>query len=240
MSGIIRHVKIGNCDLYHADNRDVLPGLERVDLLLTDPPYGIARDKGMGCGGKGFGGKRGVDVELRRYGGGWDAERPPVEAFAAMFEAADHHIIWGGQFFADMLPAQGKWLFWDKCQTMPSYGDGELAWTSLPGDAVKQFTYNGSGLHAKEKDRVHPTQKPVALMSWCLGFLPDAAVILDPYMGSASTGVACVTLGRSFIGIERDAQHFASAVRRITDAHRQADMFVAKPAIAPPIQEKMI
>jgi DNA modification methylase len=98
---------------------------------------------------------------------------------------------------------------------MPSYGDGELAWTSLKGDAVKQFTYNGSGLHAKEKDRVHPTQKPVALMEWCLGFLPEARTILDPFMGSGTTLVACQRLGRHGTGIELDPGYFQTACARV-------------------------
>ena len=90
------------------------------------------------------------------------------------------------------------------------------------------------------RDRVHPTQKPVALMEWCIGFLPNAQTILDPFMGSGTTGVACVNLGRSFIGIERDPDYFDICVRRITDAHRQADLFVSKPAIAAPVQETLL
>ena len=136
-------------------------------------------------------------------------------------------MVWGGQFFGDLLPPQVKWLFWDKCQTMPSFGDGELAWTSLKGDAVKQFTYNGSGLHAKEKNRVHPTQKPVALMEWCLGFLPDAKTILDPFMGSGTTLVACQRMGRQGTGIELDPDYFDVACRRVDEAARQPDLFVA-------------
>ena len=99
----------------------------------------------------------------------------------------------------------------------------------------RDLSNNGIALH-----RVHPTQKPVALMEWCLGFLPDAKTVLDCYMGSGTTGVACVNLGRSFIGIELDPDYFDIAVKRITNAHRQADMFVAKPAIIAPTQETLI
>ena len=75
----------------------------------------------------------------------------------------------------------------------------------------------------------HPTQKPVALMQWCLGFLPDAKTILDPFMGSGTTGVACVKLGRKFTGIELDSDYFDIACKRIEEAYRQPDMFIAPP-----------
>lgn len=146
-----------------------------------------------------------------------------------MLDAADLHIIWGGNYFSDCLPVSQKWLWWDKLQTMPTYSDGELAWTSLPGTSTKKFVYNGSGLMAREQERWHPTQKPVELALWCLGFLPDAQTILDPFMGSGTTGVACVKLGRKFIGIEIEPKYFEIACRRIEDAYRQGDMFRPEP-----------
>jgi DNA modification methylase len=231
---IVREERIGGQRLILGDCLKVMPLLGRVDAVVTDPPYGIGQDKGFGGGGFGFGGRRNENG-ARQYAGAWDRDRPDMEIFRSILEAADDHVVWGGQFFADLLPPQGKWLFWDKCQTMPSYGDGELAWTSLRGDAVKQFTYNGSGLHAKEKDRVHPTQKPLALMEWCLGFLPDARTILDPFMGSGTTLVACQRLGRAGIGIEIDPDYFAIACKRVDEATRQPDLFISKPA--PAVQE---
>jgi site-specific DNA-methyltransferase (adenine-specific)/modification methylase len=223
-------VIIGNATLYLGDCRKILPTLPKVDAVVTDPPYGVSRDKGMGLGGWGLTGNR--TNCLRRYDGDWDSSRPESSTITALLDAADLHIVWGGQFFADVLPVQGKWLFWDKCQTMPSFGDGELAWTSLPGNAVKQFTYNGSGLHAKKKDRVHPTQKPLRLMKWCIEQLPaNAHTILDPYMGSGTTGVACAQMGRAFIGCEIDPRYFDIACKRIEQAQRQSDMFIEpKPA----------
>jgi DNA modification methylase len=226
---------IGGQLLIQGDCREVMGALSKVDAVVTDPPYGIARDKGMGGGGFGLTGSR--TNCLRRYLGGWDSERPQQDCFNAILAASDQHIVWGGQFFADLLPAQGKWLFWDKCQTMPSYGDGELAWTSLAGDAVKQFTYNGSGLHAKEKDRQHPTQKPIALMEWCLGFLPDAKTILDPFMGSGTTLVACQRLGRQGIGIELDPGYFEIACRRVQEVVNSPPLF--HPAPPKPTQDAM-
>ena len=236
----VRAERIGDCLLLQGDCREVMPVLPKVDAVVTDPPFGIKRDRGFGVGGSsGWGGFYAKREGVKRYQGQWDADRPHPDVIRAVCEAAPLHVVWGGQFFADLLPPQGKWLFWDKCQTMPSYGDGELAWTSLPGDAVKQFTYSGNGLMAKEKNRVHPTQKPIALMEWCLGFLSGARTVLDPFMGSGTTGVACVNLDRQFIGIEMDPGYFDIACRRVDDATRQPRLF-AEPAAPRPTQEVLL
>ena len=210
------------------DSLEVLPTLGRFDAVVTDPPYGIDMDGGVRGGGyDGFGvGKKRTP---KGYAGAWDGMRPAPEVFAYMLAAADKHVIWGGNYFSDLLPMSKKWLWWDKLQTMPSYSDGELAWTSLEGASTKKFVYNGSGLMAKEKDRQHPTQKPVELIKWCLGFIPDAQTILDPFMGSGTTGVAAVKLGRRFTGIEIDESYFSIACRRIEAALKQPDFFIDPP-----------
>lgn len=233
----MRVERIGDCVLYNADCMDVLPYLERVDACVTDPPYGINRDKGFGTGGHGKGGTPRRSV--KRYSGGWDSERPGGAILRAILSGADKHIIWGGQFFAASLPVGGKWLWWDKQQTMPSYGDGELAWTNLDGTATKKFTLGVNGIIARGETGLHPTQKPVSLMEWCLGFLPDARLILDPFMGSGTTGVACVKLGRSFIGIEIDEGYFEIACERIRKAYAQPDFFVEASKTQQPKQESL-
>jgi DNA modification methylase len=100
---------------------------------------------------------------------------------------------------------------------MPTYSDCELAWTNLVGNSVKMFTYSGNGLLAKETARVHPTQKPVALMAWCMEVakVPTGATVLDPYCGSGSTAIACIRTGRRFVGCEIDPGYFAIACDRI-------------------------
>lgn len=237
---IKREEIIGDCRLILGDCLEVMPLLPRVDAVVTDPPYGIGRDRGFGLGGNaGWGGFYARREGVKRYAGDWDKDRPNEAAFSMMLDAAQQHIIWGGQFFADVLPPQGKWLWWDKCQTMPSYGDGELAWTTLAGDAPKKFVYSNNGLMAREKDRVHPTQKPVAVMEWCLGFLPNAKTILDPFMGSGTTGVACVKTGRAFIGIELDEGYFDIACKRIRDAYAQPDLFLSKDKPPAPTQQRL-
>jgi len=219
---------IGDCRLILGDCLEVMPTLGKVDAVVTDPPYGIKAANGFGGFG-GFGGM-GTPIARRQYEGDWDSDRPPPECFELMLKAAPLHIVWGGNYFTDILPVSRKWLFWDKCQTMPTYSDGEMAWTSLPGVSTKRIIYNNNGLQAKEKDRVHPTQKPVGVMTWCLKQLPpEAETILDPFMGSGTTGVACVKLGRKFIGIELDPKYFDIACRRIEEAYKQPDLFIEPP-----------
>ena len=226
--------------LYLGDCREILSSLLKVDAVVTDPPYGIKRAGGMGSKGyDGFGNgsvrrPRQYDVDV------WDDDRPPQASFDAIRAVADHLIVWGGNYFSDLLPRSQKWLWWDKMQTMPSYSDGELAWTTLPGTSTKKFVYNGSGLMAAEKGREHPTQKPVELMRWCIGLIPPpATLILDPFMGSGTTGVAAVKLGRKFIGIEIEPKYFDIACRRIQAALDAPDMFIERPA-PPPKQGVML
>lgn len=211
-------------DLYCADCEDVLPTLV-ADACITDPPYGIARAEGMGGGGyDGFGNN--VKRNAKVYVGKWDNARPSAAAFAQMLSSAAVHVIWGGNYFSDMLPQSDKWLVWNKLQTMPSFSDAELAWTSLSGTATKMFTYNGSGLHAREKQRFHPTQKPVALMEWCIELCTKPGdTVIDPYMGVGSTGVACMRTQRNFIGIERDPRYYVIANKRIVGAAAQLHLF---------------
>jgi len=214
---------IGDATLILGDCREVLPTLQRVDAVVTDPPYGIGADKGK-KGAIPF--KSGRPVQRAHYPDNkWDNERPERAIFDAMRALSDEQIIWGGNYFAEWLPARGRWLWWDKCQTMPSYGDGELAWTSLNATTPKKITLANNALFAQRVERHHPTQKPAQVMEWCLGFLPDAHTILDPFMGSGTTGVACIKLGRKFIGVEIEEKYFDIACKRIEEAWKQPRLF---------------
>jgi DNA modification methylase len=201
-----------------------MPLLDPVDAVVTDPPYGIGEDGGA----KRTRGRKGYAKHAAK---GWDRVRPEAKIFGAILDASSAQIIWGGNYFADLLPAKMGWLYWQK-RMGGDFSDGELAWTSRDG-ALREFTKCPKGM-----DKSHPCEKPVTLMEWCLGFLPTAETILDPFAGSGSTGVACVNLGRKFIGIERDPDYFEIMCRRIEEAHRQTDLFVAKPA-PKPMQEDM-
>jgi DNA modification methylase len=233
----MREEVIGDARLILGDCREILPTLGKVDAVVTDPPYGIGADKGK-AGAMPF--KGGKPVERQYYpDNNWDNSRPEREIFDAIRCVADVQIIWGGNYFADYLPAMGRWLWWDKCQTMPSYGDGELAWTNLSGTTPKKFTLANNKLFAQRVERFHPTQKPDEVMKWCIEMLPNGVLsVCDPFMGSGTTGVAAVKLGKSFIGIEREPSYFDIACRRIEQAYKQPDLFIEKPK--PATQEALL
>ena len=205
MSPIVREVTIGPCRLIQGDCMEVLPTLPKVDAVITDPPYGIGRD-GKPPSTSSHGGHKGYGFM------GWDAERPSAESFALVLKAAKQHIIWGGNYFADLLPATSKWLVWDKGQRIDQ-ADGELAWTSIKGP-LRIYLQNRVAI--MQDGAVHPTQKPLSLMRWCVA--KTAGDILDPFMGSGTTGVACIQTGRQFIGIEKEPKYFDIAVKRIQQA----------------------
>lgn len=211
---MVDKVVIGNAELWVGDCREILPTLPKVDAVITDPPYGIKRD-GKPPSTSSHGGHKGYEFM------GWDDGRPDGSLIDLVCVAADRTVIWGGNYFADLLPPTSKWLVWDKGQRIDQ-ADAELAWTSMQG-ALRVFTLNRVAIATD--GAVHPTQKPVALMEWCITQAGEPQTILDPFMGSGTTGVACMNLGRSFIGIERERKYFDIACRRIEDAQRQGRMF---------------
>jgi len=217
-------VTIGECRLIHADCRDVLPTLPRFDLLLTDPPYGID----VGAMNMGAGKKTMVFDAFA-----WDEKPPSPNEFAALLAKCDAAIIWGGNYFS--LPPSGKFLSWDKMQRF-SGADFELAYTSLSGPS-KVFRLSRVEAYGATP-RLHPTQKPLALMAWCLTHTPTAKTVLDPFMGSGTTGVACAQSGRSFTGIERERKYFDIAVERISRAYAQGKLFA--PEIVKPEQGALV
>jgi site-specific DNA-methyltransferase (adenine-specific) len=202
-------VQIGRATLYLGDCRDILPTLGKVDAVVTDPPYGIGARLTSGGKTASFSGMTASDAHE------WDV-RPEPLLFQRLFTMSDQQIIWGGNFFC--LPPCEKPLCWDKLRpNQKNAGEWEYAWTSLTGRA-QMFSYRGNAGFVAEAPREHPTQKPVKVMRWCLNFLPAAKTILDPFMGSGSTGVAAIQMGRSFVGIERDERYFKIACRRISEA----------------------
>jgi DNA modification methylase len=208
--------------IYCGDCREIVPTLGRFDLLLTDPPYGIKRDKGFG----GFGGFGKPIARARFEDDDWDADRPDKSVFDLILSSSESALIWGGNFFADMLPRSTHWIFWDKLQTMPTFGDGELAWTNFKQTTPKKFVYANNKIFADRVERHHPTQKPLQLIEWCIGLAPKTtSTVADPFMGSGTTGVACANLGKTFYGIEREPKYFDIACQRIENAYRQERLF---------------
>ena len=213
---------IGDCTLYLGDCREVLPTLGKVDAVVTDPPYGIGAAK------------KGAHSSIRDNPAWaeaeWDDGRPPSSIFAMLLKAREV-AIWGGNYFADLFPASSGWLAWIKPQAESGFSlaDMELCWTSK-GFAARTKTL------MRRDGNLHPTQKPVSVMLWTLSFIESAHVV-DPFMGSGTTGVACVNLGRSFIGIEREPTYFDIACRRIEEAYKQPRLF-DEPA-QKPVQNSM-
>lgn len=223
---MIEPVIIGNATLYLGDCRDILPTLQKVDAVCTDPPYGINLAGGF-SGAGGFS----KPIERRQYEGDWDNETPTADVFKSILDSAEMSIIWGGNYFTDKLPQGSFWLVWDKENTMPTFSDAELAWTNIKKKSVKRIRYMQNGLMSREKERFHPTQKAVEVMRWSISqFQGTPQTILDPFLGSGTTGVAALMLGRRFIGIEREAKYFDIACKRIEDAQRQSDLFIGAAA----------
>lgn len=213
---------IGDATLYLGDCMEILPTLPKVDAVITDPPYGIDKDGQQRTTG-GHGGRKAYEFK------GWDGERPGADVFDAILRAGRKHCLWGGNYFADLLPPTMRWLVWDKGQRI-NQSDGELAWTSLQ-QALRICTMNRVEL--MQDGAQHPTQKPVRLMEWSIEQMGDCLLILDPFMGSGSTGVAAVRMHRAFIGIERDPDYFDIACRRIEQAYKQRPLFDTEPPKKP-------
>ena len=200
-------VQIGECRLILGDCREVLPTLPMADLVLTDPPYGI-----YACGGK-----WGKKSDLQ-----WDKSAADNEN--QILSAGKLHIIWGGNYF--VLPPSRGWLAWRKPDRIPSAADFELAWTSMDMNA-RLIEHSISATNAERIG--HPTQKPLRVMEWCLSFAPSARTVLDPFMGSGTTGVACARMGLQFTGVERERKYFDIAGERIDNAYKQAPLLLIQP-----------
>jgi site-specific DNA-methyltransferase (adenine-specific) len=230
---MIREERIGDCLLILGDCLEVMPTLGPVDAVVTDPPYGIF--KKAASDGKMFGKETIYSTDQKTAG--WDV-RPDADLFRIIM-GYRRYVVWGGNYFADMMGASPGVMIWHKKTGNNSYADCEIAWTNATG-TTRIFEHQWCGAF-KDSERgqraVHPTQKPVALMEWCLGFLPNAQTILDPFMGSGTTLVACAKLGRKGIGIEIDPDYFEIACRRVEAAYAQPDLFIAPPA--PAVQESM-
>lgn len=172
-------------------------------------------------------------VSCRTYEStGWDDAPPDPALFDALRARTSHQIIFGGNYFA--LPPARCWLVWDKRNGTTAFADAELAWTNLDKPVrLIQYLWNGMLIARGEERGDHPTQKPVGVMKWAIQQLPAGdETILDPFMGSGTTGVAAVQAGRRFIGIEREPEYFEVAVRRIREAAAQPTLF-ASPVNAP-------
>ena len=220
-------VMIGNAELWHGDCMEVLPLLEGVDALVSDPPYGIAYQHSGG--GKAAPGAKLSPVRNAKM---------PIANDAVAFDPShllgfESVLIFGADHYRDKLPEGGTLVAWDKSLGIgpaDSFADAEFAWTNARVKRnVVRYLWKGVACEKAGEEngkRYHPTQKPVGLMQRCIELLPAATVICDPYMGSGSTGVAAMRMGKRFIGIELDRRYFDVACERIENEQRQCRMAV--------------
>ena len=219
-------VTIGPCTLYLGDCLQIAPTLQGVDAVVTDPPYGIEADKAKAHSS--------IRDNQRWPNSQWDRMRPSEATLRTLPTLAKSVAIWGGNYFADCLPPSSGWLVWRKpeAETGFSLADAELCWTSASFSSRIRTIIRRDG-------NEHPTQKPVQVMAWAMEQLkvPAGHLVLDPFMGSGTTGVACIRTGRRFIGIEIDPRHFKTACDRI---QREVDQFQLPLEPAPtPKQENL-
>jgi DNA modification methylase len=191
-----------------------MPG-KSVDAVITDPPYGIG-EHGGACRTRG---RRGYSKHENK---GWDKKPPKKIVFTNILRISNTAVIWGGNYFSDKLPPRMGWVYWRKLMG-GDFSDGELAWTSR-NSALKEFTKCPKGM-----DKLHPTQKPIELMLLCIeNYSNIGDTIFDPFMGSGTTGVAAIQLGRNFIGCEIDPDYFKIAENRIKEAEMQPNLFTTQ------------
>ena len=222
------HNGTNSVTLYHGDCLELLPTLTGIDAVVTDPPYGISNKtkKAVVCDRTAVKGKQ-CHTPYGRFEGEIVGDDKPFDPVPWLKWPC---VFWGAGYFHERLP-RGGWLLWDK-KTEGKYrkwsvGDGDMAWCSREG-APRIFTCLWMGFIRGEIERPgrgganqpsqHPNQKPIALMEWSMeqAKIPVGATVLDPYMGSATTAIACIRTGRNFVGIELDARHYKTAVERVT------------------------
>jgi len=230
---IIKEERIGGQRLILGDCLAVAPLIGRFDACITDPPYGYGYkpSRNGSINSASFTRNFGPEHKIIGDTGNMDFDPRPF------LDIADVQIWWGGNCYADKLPNEKSWLVWFKADgnTKIDQGHAELAWTNL-GCAVRGLNHRWCGM-VRDSERgvrnMHPTQKPVAVMEWCLKLTPNSKTIIDMYMGSGTTLVACQKLGRMGTGIELDPDYFQIACKRVDEATRQPDMFVDAPEPQP-------
>jgi len=221
----VNPVIIGDATLYLGQCEDILPNLSGIDLILSDPPYGLG--KKMIGGTKRFQTGEGGLKTL----GDWDTK--PVDNLIELLNPiAPIKMLWGGNYYP--VPASRGWLVWVKTNGVATMSSVELCWTNIDMNS-KHFNHPCNGWL-----RDHPTQKPLDLMHWCLSFVPDVKCVCDPFMGSGTTGVAAIHQGKKFIGIEKEKKYFDAACKRIDEANSQGKLFSEIPISKPQLQEVLL
>ena len=218
-------------------NMDCIAGMKEYpdkyfDLAIVDPPYGIGYDGNTTANGGIAGRRNGFTNKQHHIKKGWDNERPSDEYFTELQRVSKNQIVWGGNYFADLLPPKKGWIFWDKKITNANntnFSDGELAWTSF--DCIlRRFTYDWIGFgylnNPQGEKKIHPTQKPVKLYKWLLDkYAQQGDKILDTHLGSMSIAIACADYGFELTGCELDKEYFDKGVQRVKNHVSQLKLF---------------
>lgn len=208
--------------LYQGDCLDIMPDLftpkYRVHALVTDPPYGIGEAAGKNKSRSKLAVSKDYDNDS------WD-DKTADEAIDLACKLSKYQAIFGGNYYH--LPPTKCWLVWDKENGKNDFADAELIWTNLnKAVRLKRYMWHGMLRANNEPRGDHPTQKPIGIMEWVISQLPESVeVIIDPFMGSGTTGVACAHLGKKFIGIEKEPKYFDIACERIEAAYAQGRLF---------------
>jgi DNA modification methylase len=217
----VRKEVIGSATLYLGDCLQVMSTLARVDAVITDPPYGLGEAR------KDHKSRNKLAGSPTYERGSWDDAPASTEAIDHIRRLSETQVIFGGNYF--QLPPAKCWLIWDKINGENDFADAEMAWTNING-AVRLIRHMWAGMlrdSERTEPRVHPTQKPIAVMAWAIdkAKLKPNSLILDPYMGSGTTGVAALQAKHRFIGIEAHEPYFDAACIRIENAQRQEALF---------------
>jgi site-specific DNA-methyltransferase (adenine-specific) len=214
----------GQITLYNGDCFDVMQNLKdkEIDLVLTDPPYGINIDGGIGGGVLA---KKSSFIKKN-----WDKNSPEKKIFDKIFKISKNQIIFGANHFIEKINKNSScWIVWDKNNGENNFADCELAYTSF-NTAVRKFKWTWQGMlqeNMKNKElKIHPTQKPVALMLWCLkNYSKENDLIFDGFLGSGTTAISCIRTKRRLIGCELDNEYFDKMCKRIEEELRQGVLF---------------
>ena len=223
-------------DINKIYNQDCLKAMKEMsdnqfDLAIVDPPYGIGFDGNTTVKGKSGKAKTFSNIQHHKKKG-WDSNRPSQDYFIELQRVSKNQIIWGGNYFADLLPPKKGWVYWDKKITNSNnknYSDGELAYTSF--DCIlRKFTYDWIGFgylnNPQKQKKIHPTEKPIQLYEWLLmNYSKEGDKILDTHLGSGSIAIACHNLGFDLTGYELDKEYFDNAVKRINNHQSQIRIF---------------
>ena len=211
-------VEIGNATLYLGDCMDILPTLDKVDAVITDPPFGVGNFVQTTGSLRGRG-------DLFAKAVDWNESIPTQEFFKIIKEKSRHRIIWGANFF-NCFEEKGGAIIWDKVQPMPNFSKADIAsCTHFKKTEIVRIPWTNFNV-AKQAETNHPCERPVELYEWCIQYLPKPInTILDPFLGSGSCGVASLKMERKFIGIEREFKYFDMACKRIENLQRQKKLF---------------